>query len=57
MLAKVHSFVLIGIDAIVCEVEADVSQRGPAKTTMIGSNCPTSAGQRFGKNSQSSGVV
>src|SRR5947209_12956784 len=36
MLAKVHSFVLIGIDAIVCEVEADVSQRGLSKTTLVG---------------------
>src|SRR5437763_4439322 len=36
MLAKVHSFVLIGIDAIVCEVEVDVSQRGLAKTTLVG---------------------
>ena len=36
MLAKVHSFVLIGIDAIVCEVEVDVSQRGLSKTTIVG---------------------
>jgi magnesium chelatase family protein len=36
LLAKVHSFVLIGIDAIVCEVETDVSQRGLAKTTLVG---------------------
>src|SRR5882724_1181780 len=36
LLSKVHSFVLIGIDAIVCEVEVDVSQRGLAKTTMVG---------------------
>ncbi len=36
MLAKVHSFVLVGIDAIVCEVETDVSQRGLAKTTLVG---------------------
>ncbi len=28
MLAKVHSFVLIGIDPLLCEVEVDVSQRG-----------------------------
>jgi magnesium chelatase family protein len=36
LLAKVHSFVLIGIDAIVCEVEVDVSQRGLSKTTLVG---------------------
>ncbi len=36
MLAKIHSFVLIGIDAIVCEVETDVSQRGLARTTLVG---------------------
>ena len=36
MLAKVHSFVLIGIDAIVCEVEVDVSQRGLSKATIVG---------------------
>jgi magnesium chelatase family protein len=36
LLAKVHSFVLIGIDAIVCEVEVDVSQRGLSKATIVG---------------------
>jgi magnesium chelatase family protein len=36
LLAKVHSFVLIGIDAIVCEVEVDVSQRGLQKTVLVG---------------------
>ena len=36
MLAKVQSFVLVGIDAIRCEVECDVSQRGPTKTTLVG---------------------
>jgi magnesium chelatase family protein len=36
VLAKVHSFVLIGIDALICEVEADVSNRGLAKTTLVG---------------------
>ena len=36
LLAKIHSFVLIGIDAIVCEVEVDVSQRGLARTVMVG---------------------
>ena len=36
MLAKIHSFVLVGIDAIACEVEADVSQRGLGKVTLVG---------------------
>ena len=36
MLAKVQSFVLVGIDAVRCEVEADVSQRGLSKTTLVG---------------------
>jgi magnesium chelatase family protein len=36
MLARVDSFVLIGIDAIRCEVEADVSQRGLSKVTLVG---------------------
>jgi magnesium chelatase family protein len=36
MLATVHSYVLLGIDAIPCEVEVDVSQRGLAKTTIVG---------------------
>jgi magnesium chelatase family protein len=36
VLAKVHSFVLVGIDAIRCEVEADVSQRGLSKVTLVG---------------------
>jgi magnesium chelatase family protein len=36
VLAKVHSFVLSGIDSILCEVETDVSQRGLAKTTIVG---------------------
>ncbi len=36
MLARVHSFVLIGIDAILCEVEVDVSQRGLSKTLVTG---------------------
>ena len=36
MLARVNSFVLIGIDAIICEVEADVSQRGLSKVTLVG---------------------
>jgi magnesium chelatase family protein len=36
VLAKVHSFVLIGIDAIPCEVEADVSQRGLSRAVVVG---------------------
>jgi magnesium chelatase family protein len=36
LLAKIHSFVLIGIDPIICEVEVDVSQRGLAKATLVG---------------------
>ncbi len=36
MLATVHSYVLIGIDAILCEVEVDVSQRGLSRTTIVG---------------------
>jgi magnesium chelatase family protein len=36
VLAKVHSFVLMGIDAILCEVEVDCSQRGLEKTTIVG---------------------
>jgi magnesium chelatase family protein len=36
LLAKIHSFVLVGIDAIVCEVEVDVSQRGLARTVLVG---------------------
>src|SRR5256885_15079597 len=36
MLAKVHSFILIGIDPLLCEVEVDVSQRGLSKTVIVG---------------------
>ncbi|HEY8667992.1 MAG TPA: YifB family Mg chelatase-like AAA ATPase [Tepidisphaeraceae bacterium] len=36
MLAKVHSFILTGIDANLCEVEVDVSQRGLSRTVMVG---------------------
>lgn len=36
MLAKIHSFVLIGIDALLCEVEADVSKHGLERTTIVG---------------------
>jgi magnesium chelatase family protein len=36
MLSRVHSSVLVGIDAIGCEVEVDVANRGLQKTTMVG---------------------
>jgi magnesium chelatase family protein len=36
VLAKINSFVLSGIDALPCEVEADVSQRGLSKVTLVG---------------------
>ena len=36
LLARIHSFVLIGIDAITCEVEVDVAKRGLEKTVMVG---------------------
>ena len=36
MLAKVHSFILIGIDPTLCEVEVDVSKHGLSKTTVVG---------------------
>ena len=36
MLAKIHSFILIGIDAQVCEVEVDINQRGTDKTAIVG---------------------
>jgi magnesium chelatase family protein len=36
MLAKVHSFVLIGIDPLLCEIEVDVRSRGMDKTTVVG---------------------
>lgn len=36
MLARIHSFVLIGIDALLCEVEVDVSKQGLEKTTVVG---------------------
>ena len=35
-LARVLSFVLVGIDATRCEVECDVSQRGLSKVTLVG---------------------
>jgi magnesium chelatase family protein len=36
VLSRIHSFILIGIDAQLCEVEVDVSQRGLQKTTIVG---------------------
>ena len=36
MLAKSHSFVLIGIDPLHCEIEVDCRQRGLDKTTVVG---------------------
>jgi magnesium chelatase family protein len=36
VLAKINSFVLVGIDALRCEVEVDVSHHGLAKTTLVG---------------------
>src|SRR3954466_10504859 len=36
VLARVHSFILIGIDPLLCEVEGDCSQRGLEKTTVVG---------------------
>lgn len=36
VLAKVHSFILMGIDALLCEVEVDVSQHGLSKSTIVG---------------------
>ena len=36
MLARVHSFVLVGVDAILCEIEADVTQQGMSKSEMVG---------------------
>ncbi|QNN23724.1 YifB family Mg chelatase-like AAA ATPase [Planctomycetales bacterium ZRK34] len=36
MLAQVHSFVLQGIEAVGCEIEVDVADRGLAKTTIVG---------------------
>ena len=36
MLATVHSFILVGIDAQRCEVEVDVSHRGLARTVIVG---------------------
>jgi magnesium chelatase family protein len=36
VLAKVQSFILVGIDPLACEVEVDVAQRGLEKTTVVG---------------------
>ncbi|HEV8605450.1 MAG TPA: magnesium chelatase domain-containing protein [Tepidisphaeraceae bacterium] len=36
MLARIHSFVLVGIDPLLCEVEVDVSKQGLEKTTVVG---------------------
>jgi hypothetical protein len=36
VLARVHSFILLGIDALLCEVEVDVSKSGLEKTTVVG---------------------
>jgi magnesium chelatase family protein len=36
VLSRIHSFILIGIDPQLCEVEVDVSQRGLQKTTIVG---------------------
>jgi magnesium chelatase family protein len=36
VLAKVQSFILVGIDPLSCEVEVDVARRGLQKTTVVG---------------------
>jgi magnesium chelatase family protein len=36
VLSRIHSFILIGIDPQVCEVEVDVSQRGLSKSVIVG---------------------
>ncbi len=36
MISRVHSFVLQGIDAVACEIEADLSPVGLPKTTVVG---------------------
>lgn len=36
MLARIHSFVLVGIDPVLCEIECDVSKQGMSKTTIVG---------------------
>lgn len=36
MLARIHSFVLVGIDPVLCEIECDVTKSGMSKTTIVG---------------------
>ena len=36
MLSRVHSFVLVGIDPLLCEIECDVSKQGMSQTTVVG---------------------
>jgi magnesium chelatase family protein len=36
MLARIHSFVLVGIDPVLCEIECDVTKQGMSKTTIVG---------------------
>ncbi|HEY0007365.1 MAG TPA: magnesium chelatase domain-containing protein, partial [Tepidisphaeraceae bacterium] len=36
MLSRVHSFVLVGIDPLLCEIECDVSKQGMSHTTIVG---------------------
>jgi magnesium chelatase family protein len=36
VLARIHSFILIGIDPLLCEVECDVSNSGLERTTVTG---------------------
>lgn len=36
MLARVHGFVLVGIDALLCEIEVDVASRGLEKSNIVG---------------------
>ena len=36
MLARIHSFILVGIEPLLCEVECDVSNTGLDKTTVTG---------------------
>jgi len=36
MLARIYSFVLVGIDPVLCEIECDVTKQGMSKTTIVG---------------------
>jgi magnesium chelatase family protein len=36
VLARVHSFVLVGIDPLLCEIEVDVTKQGMSRTTLVG---------------------